>query len=283
MSIVTQEPVAKIRSPYLPRPAKILSVEEFTPLEKRLRIGMSDGQPLDYLPMQFLEVSLYGIGEAPISVASDPSADGTFELCVRKVGAVTEALHQLKAGDSIGIRGPYGNGFDGSQHRRKDFLFVAGGIGLAPVRSLIQYVLRNRAGFGRVVILSGFRSPAHILFNEDLEEWQRRDDCECYLTVDRPDESWKGRSGVITTLFPEIALQPANSLAVIVGPPVMFKFAVLEALTLGFREDQIICSLERRMKCGIGKCGHCQINGTYVCQCGPVFTYQEVRRLKEGI
>lgn len=283
MSTTSQQKLASVKSPFVPRPAKVLAVDPFTVKEKRFKIAMSDGQPLEYLPMQFVEVSVFGVGEAPISVCSAPSPDGTFEMCIRNVGTVTSAIHKLKAGDPIGIRGPFGNGFDPSQYKGKSFLFVAGGLGLAPTRSAIQYVLRNRKEFKDVIILVGARTPNDLLFRSDLDEWQRRDDCQCLVTVDRPEPGWKGHGGVITTLFPKIKIDPANTIAVIVGPPVMFKFACLEALASGFREHQIICSLERRMKCGIGKCGHCQINGVYVCQSGPVFTYQQVRRMREGI
>jgi len=283
MSTTASEAARKPQSPFVPRPAKILAIDPFTVKEKRFKVVMSDGQPLDYLPMQFVEVSIFGVGEAPISVCSEPSPDGAFEMCIRNVGAVTSAIHQLKAGDTFGIRGPFGNGFDLSQHKGKSFLFVAGGLGLAPARSAIQHVLKERKDFGDITVLCGARTPNDLLFKSDLDEWQRRDDCQCLVTVDRPDAGWKGHSGVITTLFPKISVDPANTVAVIIGPPVMFKFACLEALAAGVREDQIICSLERRMKCGIGKCGHCQINDVYVCQSGPVFTYQQVRRMKEGM
>ena len=151
MTTVASASVSSVRSPFLPRPAKILAIDPFTVKEKRFKVAMSDGQPLDYLPMQFVEVSVMGVGEAPISVCSTPSPDGTFEMCVRSVGSVTSAMHALKAGDMIGIRGPFGNGFDPSQYRAKGFLFVAGGLGMAPTRSVIQYVLKNRKDFGQVV------------------------------------------------------------------------------------------------------------------------------------
>jgi len=165
-----------------------------------------------------------------------------------------------------------------------DLLFVAGGLGLAPCRSFILGALQNREKYGRVMILYGARTPADLLFREDLAAWDSRDDVEFMQTVDRGDESWKGNTGVITTLFRKLPkLDVANTVAFIIGPPVMFKFAVLEALAMGMRKANIYCSLERRMKCGLGKCGHCQIRNVYVCQEGPIFSYAEVMRLREGI
>ncbi len=270
-------------TPFLPRLARIVAAEQFTPKEKWFRLVPHDGRPLAHPPMSFVQVSVFGIGEAPISVCSSPTREQAFELCVRNVGSVTNALHHQGVGDTVGIRGPFGNGFDASAHKGKDFLFVAGGLGLAPARSLIQYVLDKRQDYGRVTILIGARTPGDILFQNDLQEWVSRPDVQTLVTVDRPAEGWKGNVGVITTLFKKIKVNPSTTLAVIIGPPIMFKFAVLEALAYGIPENRCICSLERRMKCGLGWCGHCQIRGTYVCKEGPVFTYEQVKKLREGI
>ncbi len=166
----------------------------------------------------------------------------------------------------------------------KDLLFVAGGLGLAPCRSFILAALNDREKFNSVTILYGARTPSDRLFAEDLAAWDAREDCTFLETVDRPDDDWTGNTGVITTLFRKIDKpDPANTVAFIIGPPIMFKFAVLEALAMGLRKPNIYCSLERRMKCGLGKCGHCQIRNVYVCQEGPIFSYAEVMRLREGI
>jgi len=164
-----------------------------------------------------------------------------------------------------------------------DVLFVAGGLGLAPARSLIQYVLDKRGDYGKVTILYGSRNPQERLFRSDVDEWVARADVDCLVTVDRADEAWKGNVGVITTLFSKVKINGAKTWAVLVGPPIMYKFAVLEALSAGISENRILCSLERRMKCGLGKCGHCQIGGIYVCQEGPVFPYAQIKRLREAI
>ena len=205
-------------------------------------------------------------------------------MCVRNVGDVTGAMHALNAGDAVGLRGPFGNGFDMDKVAGMDLLFVAGGLGLAPCRSFILAALKEREKFRRVTILYGTRTPKDLLFREDLQAWAGRGDAEFMMSVDRGDETWTGNTGVITTLFRKIAkLDPARTASFIIGPPIMFKFAVLEALAMGLRKANIYCSLERRMKCGMGKCGHCQIRNVYVCQDGPIFSYAEVMRLREGI
>jgi len=235
-------------------------------------------------PGSLWKYPVLGVGEAPISVTSSPSrSTETFELCVRKVGDVTAALHQLKAGDKVGIRGPFGHGFPIESFRGKDMLFAPGGLGLPPARSLINQVLDERALFGRVIILYGARTPAELLFKDELQRWAERSDVELLLSVDRGDESWTGNVGVITTLFKFISVYPRNTVAITIGPPVMYRFVLMELLGKGISEGNIYISLERRMKCGIGKCGHCQINNVYACQSGPVFSYKELKGLEEAL
>ena len=278
------EKTVEIDSPYALRVAKIVELEMFTPKEAFLRLSFEDGQGIEYQAGQFMEASLFGIGEAPISICSAPGKQDGLEMCIRAVGEVTNAIHQLSVGDTLGLRGPYGNGYDMNQVAGKDLLFVAGGLGLAPCRSFILEALNNRQKYNRVTILYGARTPADLLFAKDLEAWAQRDDSEFLMTVDMGDADWKGHTGVITKLFREIAkVDPANTAVFIIGPPIMFKFVVLEALSMGLRKANIYCSLERRMKCGLGKCGHCQIRNIYVCQEGPIFNYAEVMRLREGI
>ncbi len=268
---------------YLPSLAQLVRVEQLTKMEKLFEVKFQDGRDLGHQPGQFVEVSLFGIGEAPISVSSSPTKKGSFELGVRAVGNVTRALHGLEAGATLGIRGPFGQGFPVEEMKGKDILFVAGGIGLVPLRSLINYVLDNRRDFGRVLVLFGAKTPSEQLFLDELSKWRQSKEMEYFETVDRSDGQWKGNVGVITTLFPKIAVDPGKTVAVIVGPPIMYRFAILEAQVKGIPDDQIIVSLERRMKCGVGKCGHCQINDLYVCQEGPVFRYTKIKDLKEAI
>jgi sulfite reductase subunit B len=268
---------------YLPSLAEIVRTEQLTKMEKLFEIKLQNDQELGHQPGQFVEVSLFGIGEAPISVSSSPTKKGSFELAVRAVGNVTKTLHTLNRGATLGIRGPFGKGFPIEEMKGKDILFVAGGIGLVPLRSLINYVLDNRSHFGRVLVLFGAKTPAEQLFLGELAKWRQSKDMEYWETVDRSDGQWKGNVGVITTLFPKITVDPQKTIAVIVGPPIMYRFAILEAQVKGIPDDQIIVSLERRMKCGVGKCGHCQINHIYVCQEGPVFSYAKIKDLKEAI
>ena len=269
---------------FLPEMARIIQIVQLTALEKLFTIELPAGRSLDHRPGQFVEVSFLGVGEAPISISSSPSrSNGIFEMCVRKAGDVTGALHRLMPGDRIGIRGPYGHGFPIEHFRGKDMLFAPGGLGLAPARSLINQVLDERAQFGRVIILYGGRTPSELLFKDELKRWGERDDVELYLTVDRGDETWDGHIGVITTLFKDISINPRNTVAVTVGPPVMYRFVLMELLGKGIPEGNIWLSLERRMKCGVGKCGHCQINNIYTCQSGPVFSYRDIKGLEEAL
>ncbi len=269
---------------YLPTIARLERVEPLTELETLFKIDLPVGQSLDHKPGQFVEVSLFGIGEAPISISSSPSrSNGNFELCVRNVGDVTHAMHQMKPGDSLGIRGPFGNGFPIEKMRGKDILFAPGGLGLAPLRSLINQVLDERGGFGRVIILYGTKHPSEILFRDEVQEWAEREDVEFHLTVDRADEDWTGNVGVITTLFSKVTINPRNTVAITCGPPIMYRFVLMELLGKGLPETQIYLSLERRMKCGVGKCGHCQIDHFYCCQEGPVFSYAQIKAVEEAL
>jgi NAD(P)H-flavin reductase len=273
----------KSPSLYLPELATIEKVATMTTTEKYFRIRMNSGKELGHLPGQFVEVSLLGVGEAPISVSSSPTLKGSFELVVRKVGNVTGVMHGMKEGSTLGIRGPFGTNFPFAEARGRDVLFVAGGIGLVPARSFINYVLDNRKDYGRVIILFGARTPADRLFTDELSAWANRKDVEFLETVDRGDPSWKGNVGVITTLFPKIDIDAAKTACVIVGPPIMYKFVIIEAKKKDLADKDIFMSLERRMKCGVGKCGHCQINQYYCCQEGPVFTYEQVKPLPEAL
>jgi len=272
---------------YIPRLAQVSRVQGLTERESLFEFRFIDGSDLGHRPGQFVEVSILGVGEAPISITSSPTHQGSFELAVRKLGSVTSALHSLKMGSVVGIRGPFGNGFPLERLAGRDVLLVAGGIGLFPLRSLVRYVLDKRHDYDKVTFLFGVRCPEEQLFLDELELYRNRDDIEYHETVDActvGGKEWTGNVGVITTLFPKMRkIDPLNTMAVIVGPPVMYRFVIAECKKLGIPDDHIIMSLERKMKCGVGKCGHCQINGLYVCQEGPVFTYAELKRLKEAV
>lgn len=267
----------------LPRLAEVVQANSLTNRERVLELRFSDGGQLGHVPGQFVEVSVFGMGEAPISVSSSPTRGTTFQLAVRNVGNVTGALHKLAIGDPVGVRGPFGNGFPLDDLQGRDILLVAGGIGLFPLRSLVQYALDNRDQFGRVIVLFGARRPSERVFVDELASWKERDDVEYHETVDVGDESWKGNVGVITTLFPRISIDPSRTKAVVVGPPVMYRFVIAELLRKRIAEGDIIMSLERKMKCALGRCGHCQMGGYYVCKEGPVFTYEQLKKVREAV
>ena len=270
---------------YLPRAATIKNIRRFTKLETLFDMALDDNLPLGHKPGQFVEVSVMGIGEAPISISSPPTQKETFELCVRAVGNVTNAIHRLKVGDKVGIRGPFGNGFDTEFLKGKDILFICGGLGSVPLRSLINYVFEHRADYGKIMILYGCKSAHELLFTDEVKAWCKRSDSECYLTVDKvlEGEHWECNVGVITTLIPKVNFNPDTTYAVICGPPIMYRFVIKSLKERKIPDDHIIVSLERRMKCGVGKCGHCQINGIYTCKDGPVFNYNEIKNLPEAL
>lgn len=270
---------------YLPTIAQVVDVQTETAFEKVYTIRLPGGENLGHRPGQFVMVSLPGVGEAPISVMSSPSrTHDTFRLCIRNAGDLTGVIHSsVLPGDAIGIRGPFGRGFPLDVFKGKDVLVAPGGLGMAPARSLIDEILDNRDEYGRLVVLYGAKNPSEILFREELRAWRQRDDIELFVTVDRPDESWVGHIGVITRLFPRVQINPFKTVAVTIGPPVMYRFVVMELLGKGLSPDQIWMSFERRMKCGVGKCGHCQVNHRYSCQDGPAWTYAEALAFEEAL
>ena len=255
-----------------------------TPFERFLEFKLDSGRELGHMPGQFAEVSIFGIGEAPISISSSPTQNGTFQMVVRNAGNVTRALNILQPGDKVGIRGPFGTHFPvESAMKGKDIIFVCGGLGLVPIRSAIQYVLHHRQEYGNVTILYGTRSPAERLFIDEAKEWASQTNVTYDETVDRGDKEWQGKVGVITILMQDMMVDPRNTLAIICGPPVMYKFAAVSLRHMGIVDKNIYVSLERHMKCGVGKCGHCQISGIYVCQDGPVFKFSDVVDMQEAI
>ena len=273
------------QSLYVPVDCEIVAVTELTPHEKLFRVRLPGGAHLGHLPGQFVQVSLLGWGEAPISVASSPTRDGYFEMGVRRAGSLTSALHQLVAGSSIGIRGPFGRPFDLARLAGRDLLLVSGGCGLAPMRSLIQYCEDRPDEFGRVTILYGAKSQGDALFKDELAAWEASARFACSRTVDSATdgECYSGNVGLITSLIPPLELDAERTVAVIVGPPVMYRPVIVELKRKGVGPDRIVVSLERQMRCGVGKCGHCTIEHLYCCQDGPVFWLDEVEHLRGAL
>jgi len=282
MSIQTAVADGPYGNLFLPREAKILHTNWPTSSEKHFTLQLADGEHLQFTPGQILEVGVMGYGEIPIGLASSPTRTDSFDIVVRTVGRVSTAINAKEVGDSLWIRGPLGHGFDLDSLRGHDVLVVAGGIGLCPTRSLIQYIEDRRAEFGRFLLFYGARDPLQLLFTEDRLRWRASGEMEYLETVDRADASWTGNVGVITTLFHRTQIDP-DTRVVICGPPVMFDFVIRELDSLGVAGENIFVDLERRMKCGVGKCGHCQINDKYCCVDGPVFTLAEIHALEEAI
>ncbi|MBN2357280.1 FAD/NAD(P)-binding protein [candidate division KSB1 bacterium] len=269
---------------YLPQLSIIDKIVDETSDTKTFTIHFADreyNKKFRFKSGQFVEASVFGVGEAPFGFASNPNRHGSFDITVRAVGAVTRAMHDMKKGDVLGIRAPLGNSFPLKEVKGLDILIVAGGIGLPPLKSLIDPILDARKDFGRFIILYGARTPADRVYKPILEQWSKRKDITLLQTVDNPDDGWSEHVGVVTTLFEKIKLDVKRTVAYTCGPPIMIRFVIQDLLGMGFPEDRIISTLERYMKCGVGKCGHCAIGHKYICVDGPVFSYQQIKRLPE--
>ena len=274
------------QSIYSPCPCRLLAVSELTQHEKLFRLQLEDGSDLNHQPGQFVQLSMTGLTEAPISLASSSTRKGYFELGVRKAGLLTTALHQLQPGAQVGIRGPFGRPFQLDVLHGKDLLLLAGGCGLAPLRSLIQYCQDRPSNFQSVQILYGARSPQDLLFKEDLANWQIIDNFNCRYTVDKTPATscYDGETGLLTNLLADVQINADNCCAVVVGPPTMYRPVINELRQMGLTgSKQIMLSLERQMRCGVGKCGHCTIEHLYCCTDGPIFWLEEVEHLRGAI
>jgi len=267
---------------YLPRPAVIQKIIAENSQIKTFVLALADqqaNQTFTYRPGQFMMVSLPHRGEAPISFSSTPTRPGTIELSVRLAGSLTAAMHALQAGDQVGLRGPYGRPFVMEDLQGRDLLVVAGGIGLAPLRSVINGCL-DTPGHGKLTILYGSRVPSDIAFRGDIDIWQHHPAVTCHLTVDAPEPGWDGPVGLVTGLLGQVKVDPASSTALVCGPPVMIA-AVLTALgKMGFADEEILTTMERHMKCGIGVCRHCHLDSKLVCVDGPVFSRAQLKKLQ---
>ncbi len=267
---------------YLPATAKIVEIREMTARERYYRLELP--QPLGHRPGQFAMVSVLGVGEAPISISCGPRDDNQLEMVIRNVGRLTRVIHGLKEGDTLGIRGPYGSGFDLDHFYGKDVVFIAGGLGLVPLRSLIIPVMAEPSRFGAVTLVSGCRNPAEELFREDLKQWSQVPGATVIRLVDATENMpWKFDVGLVIDPLPKLPLDPVKTVVAMCGPPVMYKFVLMTLQAKNLGPEQIFVDLERRMKCGVGKCGHCQMNHLYCCQDGPVFQLSRIGALKEAL
>ncbi|MEM4245905.1 MAG: FAD/NAD(P)-binding protein [Candidatus Bathyarchaeia archaeon] len=274
-----------MKDPYEPSPAKIVKIKKETRDVKTFTVKSAGqgGQAWNSIqPGQFVMISLFGFGEAPFSLSSIHEGP-SFETTIRVVGNLTARLFKCVEGDNVGVRGPYGRGWPIQEAQGKDVLIIAGGIGLSPLKPVIEHISRNRALFGRLEILYGARSPDEMVHVDEFANWNQIKDARLLLTVDRVSKGlpWDHEVGVVPILFNKLETSPNNSIVLTCGPEIMMHFVVRDLLSRGFEEGQLYVSLERRMKCGIAQCGHCQIGPKYVCKDGPVFPYAELSGLPD--
>ncbi len=272
-------------NPYIPNLTVIKKITQENDLNDIKTFKLAFNNPskfrdFKYRCGQFAELSLFGVGECPIGIASSPS-DNFLEFTVKKVGMVTTALHNCEEGEIIGVRGPYGNGWPSERLESHDIFILGGGFAFTTLRSLIKYILHeeNRAKFSKLCVIYGARDPGELLYKYDLRTWATRDDIQVIPTIDRASNGWVGRVGFPNQIIKEVASDTENSLAIICGPPIMIRFTIPILVKLGFPPKNILTSLEMRMKCGIGTCGRCNIGNKFVCKDGPVFSYKELQNM----
>lgn len=269
-------------NPYRPHVATVLEVIDETHNIKTLRVALDDESAMKgfrYEPGQVGQLSVFGVGESTFVINSPPSQKNYLQFSVMRAGEVTEAIHKLSPGDKVGVRAPLGNFFPYKDWKGKDVFFVGGGIGMAPIRTIMLHLLENKADYGRISLLYGARSPRDMAYSYELDGWLRNPDLDCTLTIDNPFEGWEHKVGLIPNILLEKAPKPDNCIAVLCGPPIMIKFTVEALKKLNFPDNAIVTTLEKRMKCGIGICGRCNIGHKYVCVDGPVFTWAELQQL----
>jgi sulfhydrogenase subunit gamma (sulfur reductase) len=281
MTTVPSQYAQLARKTFLPQIGKIVEMADMTAKDRYFRVELE--KPLGHRPGQFVMVSVLGLGEAPISISNGPTEDNILEMVIRRIGRLTQAIHELKVGDQFGIRGPYGSGFNLNDFYGKDILFVAGGLGLVPLRSLIAPVVAEAGRIGRVTLISGCRNPAEELYRDQLKQWTDAGVHVIRLVDGTENMPWEFGIGLVTDPIPKIELDAEKTVAALCGPPVMYKFVIKALCARKMTNAQIFVDLERRMKCGVGKCGHCQINEIYCCQEGPVFRFSDLSGIPEAL
>lgn len=271
-------------NPYMPMLGTIIETYDETPDVKTFRVVLKDEAAMAafrFQPGQVAQLSVFGTGESTFVICSPPTRMDYLQFSVMRVGELTHRLHTLREGDPIGIRGPLGNHFPYADMKGKDIVFIGGGLGLAPLRTLLLFMLDNRQDYGNITLVYGGRTPEHLCFKDELKEWAERGDMRVELTVDTPDKGWTQRTGVVPAVLTDLAVSPKNAVAVTCGPPIMIRFTIQALEKLGFTDEQIVTTLERRMKCGIGLCGRCNIGEKFVCVDGPVFTQAQLKKLPQ--
>ncbi|MGD9367315.1 MAG: FAD/NAD(P)-binding protein [Desulfobacteraceae bacterium] len=272
---------APFANPYMPELATIQEIIQETPTIRTFRVVLNDRARMDdfsFQPGQVGQLSVFGTGEATFVINSPPTRKAYLQFSVMRVGEVTGLLHRLSVGDQIGVRAPLGNSFPVEEMKGHDILFVAGGIGMAPLRTLLLYMLDNRQDYGEIMVIYGARSPEDLSYQYEFEEW-RKGGVNLVLTIDRESPGWEDRVGFVPTVLAEEAPSPFNRIAVTCGPPIMIKFVLRGLKEIEYEDHQIFTTLEKRMKCGIGICGRCNIGTHYVCVDGPVFSYEALGKM----
>lgn len=269
-------------NPYLPDMATIVEVIQETHNIKTFRVVINNEERMKaftFRPGQVGQLSVFGAGESTFVINSSPTRKDYLQFSVMRVGEVTSRLHQLQPGDQIGVRAPLGNSFPLEDLKGKNIVFIGGGIGMAPLRTLFTYMLDNRKDYKDITLLYGARSPADLTYKAELPDWTSRKDVSTVLTIDNPSDGWEHKVGLIPNVLLEINPKPKNTVAITCGPPIMIKFTLQALKKLGFEDENILTTLEKRMKCGVGICGRCNIGTKYVCMDGPVFTYAQLKEL----
>jgi len=275
-----------VPNPYIPILTKVKSVvsenevNDIKTFELEF-VNEEEYKAFDYIPGQFAEISVIGRGECPIGIASSPTEEGTIKFTIKKMGTVTSGFHNCDIEDTIGVRGPLGNGWPMEELKGKNIVVIGGGFAFSTLRSLVLYVLddKHRKDYGDITVIYGNRNSGEVLYRDVLEEWEKRDDIDVVLTIDREEEGWTRKVGFVAAVVKEVAPSSENAVAVVCGPPIMIKTTQDELEKLNWKDEQILNSLEMRMKCGIGKCGRCNIGEKFVCIDGPVFSLAELKRM----
>lgn len=270
--------------PFLPYLATIRSMVDLTPDVKLMGLELDDPairDSFDYRPGQFAFLSAFGVGEAPFGLTSVAHRREGLEFAVRRVGTVTSALQELEPGDKVGLRGPFGNHFPLEDYRGKNIIIIGGGIGMAPLRPVINTILDRRADYGDMLIINGARSPQDLAFAPEFDTWAQAPRTRLELTVDRGDEGWTGSVDLVPTVVGKLKPSSQNAVAITCGPPIMIRFTLAGLRELGFADHQIVTTLESKMKCGLGKCARCNVGDKYICQDGPVFSFEQISRFVE--
>ena len=267
----------KDKNIYRPIETEVLEVVTESPTIKTFRLKPKE--ELTFETGQFIEMTVPGVGEAPFTPSSRPAVKDKMEVTIMEVGKVTKEIHKLKKGDVVGLRGPYGDGYPLDDFAGREILVFGGGVGLAPLRSLMYALFDRIKDFKKIYFRYGAKTPNDIIYKEEIKTWEKMEDVDYRITVDAGDAGWKGHVGLVTTILDDMKLDLNTAIAVVCGPPIMMKFGTFKLLELGFKEENIHLSMEKNMSCGLGKCGHCRIGPYYACKDGPVFTYDKIKGL----